>query len=479
MNAVFIPFCTPGGHYVFDANRNSILKVDADDYGILLESYKNIRYESNSVINKYRQKGFLLPSNLKEIKHPETEMMEFHLANRIEKITLQLTQECNLRCSYCVYSGNYENRSHGRRSMTFDIAKQGIDFLHSHSKDRHKVNIGFYGGEPLLETDLLEECVEYAEKCFEEKGLTFTITTNGTLLNDSITEFLIKHNFDVLISLDGPKEIHDNNRKLANGKGSFDLIIKNVRNIKEKYPEFFKKINFNVVISPENDFKCVKDFFDAEDVLMSDYINRTTLSDNYAKNKPAYDENFYAVSSYEKFKLYLWLLKKISKRNVSKLFIQDFSRLMLDYEFLSPIRKLPETYHPSGPCLPGVRRPLITIDGKILPCERVNEESETMILGDVYKGIDVEKAKRILNVGQVSKEECKGCWSLLKCTACAAAADENNELTKRKKLLKCGGIRYSALENMKDICFLTENGFDMDYVFDSNEQLGLGEEKDA
>jgi uncharacterized protein len=464
MKPVFVPFNTPGGYYIYDGNRNAIIKIEEDDYQALTEAKKGGDFD-NGIVKKYQEKGFLMPSTLKNINHPETGVLEFHIKNCMEKITLQLTQECNMRCNYCTYSGNYENRGHNRKKMTLDTAKKGIDFLLEHSRDRQTVNIGFYGGEPLLEKALLKECVEYAESRFAQKKLTFTITTNGTLLDDEIVEYFIAHDFSVMISLDGPREIHDRNRKMANGKGSFDRIMENVKRVQEKYPEFFTKISFNVVLNPENDFQCITDFFSARDVLNSEHVTMNSLADNYAKNLPEYDEKYFSDSAYEQFKLYLWLLKKISKKNVSKLFIQDFSRIKQSYDFLVPIATLPETCHPAGPCLPGVKRPLITVDGKILPCERVNEESEVMALGDVDQGISLEKAKKILNVGQISANECKTCWCFLHCRMCGAAADDNHCFSKEKKLRNCVNVKLAVLEKMKNICFLMEHGFDLEHDF--------------
>lgn len=463
MRPIFVTFRTPKKFYLYDRNRNSILEVLKEDFESLNHMNSNENFEST--LKRYQDNGFLVTDDLRNIIHPESDLLEYRINNCMHQLTLQLTQDCNLRCSYCAYSGNYNQRDHNKKRMTLETAKRAIDFLLEHSKDQSNVNIAFYGGEPLLEKKLLKESVKYAEERFDQKKISFSTTTNGTLLNDEIVEFFIEHDISVMVSLDGPRDIHDLSRKFANGQGTFDVIMENINRIREKYPEFFNKINFNIVLNPKNNLKCTDDFFNAQDVIQSEYVNRSFLAENYAKEQPMYDELFFAESSYEKFKLYLWLLGKISKKNVSKLFIQDFGKIKQAYDFMIPIPNLPQNYHPSGPCLPGVRRPFVTVDGNILPCERVSETSEIMNIGDIYDGIDLEKANNILNIGKVSEDECKQCWCLLQCTACAAIADDNIQLSKEKKMHKCHDIKISAIELMKTLCFLKEHNFDMEQSF--------------
>ncbi len=98
------------------------------------------------------------------MEHPETEGLEYILENNLNTMALQLTQNCNLRCKYCVYSGNYENRKHSSLKMNKEIAYRAIDFFVRHSSDSEKLHLGFYGGEPLLEFELIKGCVEYIKK---------------------------------------------------------------------------------------------------------------------------------------------------------------------------------------------------------------------------------------------------------------------------------------------------------------------------
>lgn len=109
--------------------------------------------------------------------------------------------------------------------MDWNTAKKSLDFLLEHSIDNEIVNIGFYGGEPMIEFDLIKKCIEYAKEIFKGKDIQFSITTNGTLINKKIIRYFVKNKVNLTISLDGPKEVHDKNRRFCNGSGTFDKII--------------------------------------------------------------------------------------------------------------------------------------------------------------------------------------------------------------------------------------------------------------
>ena len=163
------------------------------------------------------------------------------LENKVENVTLEVTEKCNLRCKYCIYHPSHpEYRAFGHENMKWDVAKKAIDFFKKSipkmQKNRH---IGFYGGEPLLEIELIKKAVSYAKEVFGEKKVNFNMTTNATLLNMDIADFLVQNDFNITISLDGPRNIHNKNRIFANSnKGTFDLIMENIALIREKYPFF-------------------------------------------------------------------------------------------------------------------------------------------------------------------------------------------------------------------------------------------------
>lgn len=454
-------FKTPSSYYIFDVNRNIILRTEKTVW----ESISNEdKWANKETIEKMINNGLLSPKRVSQLKHPLDEVIEDYLNNKLNLITLQITQQCNLRCNYCVYSGKYENREHSSQKMDFEIARKGIDFLVSHSKDSQIIGVGFYGGEPLLEFDLLTKIVEYAEKKAEGKEILFTLTTNSTLLNTKIVKYFVDHNISIVISLDGPKEIHDSNRKFAsNSCGTFDKVIKNLENIRNNYKDYFdKKVLFNAVIDPENDFNCTSEFFLSYEALKDSAVNSTIIKDTYSKSQIILNEDFSIKISYEYFKVFLMMLKRIERKYVARLFdsyIFGFERL---HRRLKPIPDLPEKGHHGGPCIPGVHRLLLNVKGDLYPCERVSETSEIMKIGNIDTGFDLEKVRRLLNIGQITEEECKKCWAFSHCYLCAAYADELTSISYKKKSSHCDRVRASVESNFKDYCTLREFGCNFD-----------------
>lgn len=151
-------------------------------------------------------------------------------SNEVKALCLHICHDCNLRCRYCFADeGAYHSR---REFMSLETAKRAIDFLIENSGNRKILETDFFGGEPLMNFDVVKETVYYAKARAAERGkkFLFTLTTNGLLLKDDIAKFLNEEMENVVLSLDGCKEVHDAVRKTANGKGSFDLVIDNLKN---------------------------------------------------------------------------------------------------------------------------------------------------------------------------------------------------------------------------------------------------------
>lgn len=118
------------------------------------------------------------------------------------------------------------------------------------------------------------------------------------------------------------------------------------------------------------------------------------------------------------------------------------------------------TGHPGGPCVPGLQRLFADADGNFFPCERVNETSEIMQIGDVDSGINASKVKELLNVGKITEDICKKCWAFRFCTSCAVYAEDGDKLSAQKRLSRCSSIKNTVEANLKEYCVLKELGFD-------------------
>jgi len=238
--------------YVTFQHQNRIEKYSRDGKLLFSADY-------NLIINEEIKNLFLkYCHNIKKIViddiSPSVDELKKEIKN-LNQLTLEITQNCNLRCKYCVYGEDYfYYRSRSNKKMEYEVTKKGIEYVFNIINERNKkeFSLSFYGGEPLLNFEIIKKIVEYSKKLFNKWKLRFSITTNGTLIDEEIINFLVLNNFQVLISLDGPKDVHDAKRIFTNGKGSFELIMDNLRKILKKSRQFYNKnVKFSVVWSPD------------------------------------------------------------------------------------------------------------------------------------------------------------------------------------------------------------------------------------
>ena len=452
-----------GRKYVFDANSNTILPLAEDQWPLVREIERGVvSGEAQELLESFNQQGYFLEAAIHKIEHPETSAMKYHLTRKIKKLTLQVTQNCNLRCDYCVYSGVYETRAHSAKSMSLEVAKKAIDYVLANSVDEKSLNFGFYGGEPLLELDLIETCISYVRSVSGSKELTFTLTTNGTLLTCEAYERLVGLGVDVAISLDGPRDVHDSARKYPDGRGSFDDIIRNLSKIQAKHPDAKDKLRFMAVVNPEVSDSCLENLYTMDDIFPEYGINMAFVNDLYIDKPMVYSGELLSKQNQERTKLLLFMLGKLGSDKVSRLVIGGRGAIELKYEQLRRIKKLPPICHPGGPCLAGAHRLFVNVDGVFYPCERVSEASEVMKIGDVDSGVSVEKANVINNIGKTTAEECKKCWAILHCAMCGAFSDDFAEFSRGKRLSQCANSKLVVEEAFKDVCFLKSRGYNFE-----------------
>lgn len=459
-------FFTPLGYYFYDVNTNDVVKVSQDLYQYL-ETGSNERDKVIQIeIDNLEKLGYLKSNHVAKTEHPLTELLPFYAKSRLGQLVLQVTQNCNLRCDYCVYSGNYETRVHTNKKMHFSMAKKAIDFLKEHSKDRDTVTIGFYGGEPLLEVDLIKKCVEYAQWKLKGKKIEYSITTNATLLTEEVISYLMLNDFFITVSIDGPREIQDECRKfLHSDKGTFDIVMKNLKKIKSMNSEYFdRKVRVNTVLVAERGYECVDYFFKGEEIFSNLSISSATVSDSFAKTKRTVSEKFHVEQQYELFKTFLVLLGYLPEEDASPLirgYLEHLYSTRGNSE-RSHRTSIPSVWHRGGPCIPGVMRLFVTTDGIFLPCEKVCEISEYAQIGTIEKGLDLEKMKSILNIEKVTEKECRNCWVYSECNSCIRLCGGNRNEHKKTLLKKCLEIRNNMESDLKNFTVLQELGFDFD-----------------
>ena len=445
--------------YVYDRHTNMLIRLTEQEWEELdkVEKAEMSPLESG-VIRKYQEFGAFAPNIVDTIEHPAADISKFAANWRMNQLILQVTQQCNLRCSYCVYSGMYEkNRGHANERMSFETAKKAIDFFLTRSSDTVAPVISFYGGEPLLKFELIQQCVEYAKQATEGRLLRFSITTNGTLLSDDIVDFMVQNDFILSVSIDGSKPEHDFNRKFSNGAGSFDRIINNIVRIRERYPEYDKKIQILTTVNPHADLSCALEFFDTSDVLSDKTIMFNDMNELGLKDELDFDRNYYRTRYFEYLKMLAALIGKIDVSQTSKLTFNAADNLRRRYR---QIHKgggaIKSSMHHAGPCVPGVRRLFVDVSGALFPCERVNEVKDYHKIGTLDEGLYYDRIKGLLNIGKLVEDKCKRCWKLRLCSHCVGQLEFDSAPTEDDVLKECSKNESIVLYSIYELAVLSE-----------------------
>jgi len=309
-------FSSPREKYFFDVNKDTIVNIPESIYQFLdgNKSFDEIPDEDRIFYEELKEQGLLSSKHFSKIEHPELDIIEDQLNYNCNQLILQVTQACNLICFYCPYAnktGGNLQRDHSGKTMTWETAKKAIDFFYEHSKGNDSPIISFYGGEPLIAFELVKKCVAYAEELYFGKDLSFAMTTNATLFTEEMMNYVAEHNFGIMFSIDGPEEIHDINRKKADGSGSFKEAYANMAALAELYKQknVKNRISVNMVINPQNDLDKVIEFFDSDVVKKYNIVVQgVSADDDLLENHIAQTEDYKTKIRYHYF---LALLKHL------------------------------------------------------------------------------------------------------------------------------------------------------------------------
>ncbi|HDK7138550.1 TPA: radical SAM protein [Clostridium botulinum] len=474
-------FRTEKNLYFLDTGTGKIARLNENVYKVLKCLLENDSFDSLFELNISEDNLILALNEIREAVEKEHILsapiletltgnpvlrLDEMLSNKIQNITLELTEKCNLRCKYCIYNPSHpEHREFGHRDMNFETAKKAIDFFNNHTSDTKEVYIGFYGGEPLLNFELLKKCIDYAKIKIKNKDLSYSMTTNATLITEDIANFLVENKVSITVSLDGPKLIHNENRVYANGKGSFDDTIRGLKNLVKAYKKIGANpsFGFNIVTSGPNyeeKYDQIHNFFKNLDWLPSDLPILCSTVDPGPKEMEyvlpqSKDEKHYINNIHEP--LFEWSDRKKQKSPNEQLFWQGG----LDKELLRIHKRLltdkpAKQYGMNGCCVPGYRKMFVTVDGNFYPCERVGNVPS---LGNVDIGLDIPKIKKIYVEDFINeaKKYCKNCWAVNLCSVCYTNSYDENGIHYSYRHEKCIDERISIESSLAKYHSIFEN----------------------
>ena len=325
----------------------------------------------------------------------------------VKALCLHVAHSCNLNCAYCFAS---QGKYHGDRAlMSFEVGKQALDFLIAHSGKRTNLEVDFFGGEPLMNWDVVKQLVAYArtQEPIHHKNFRFTLTTNGMLIDDDVIDFANKEMSNVVLSLDGRKEIHDRLRVDYAGKGSYDRIVPKFQKLVQARGD--KNYYMRGTFTHANpDF--TKDVFHMADLGFTELSMEPVVC---APDDPAAltPEDLEIVKKeYETLAIDMLRRKKEGKP-------------ITFYHYMLDLTEGPCVYKRISGCGSGTEYMAVTPWGDLYPCHQFVGEEEYK-LGNVWDGVtnsDLREDFRSCNA--YARPECADCWAKLYCSGgCAANA---------------------------------------------------------
>lgn len=402
LGKVFLVDVESGSIYEIDELTEKLInrKISPDSYPegeFLCYSEQDIA-DAQREIDELTRQGLLFS--------PEGEHKPAVYSGIIKSMCLNVSHLCNLRCEYCFADGGTYNGA--AENMSFDVALKAIDMIVSKSANRHNLEVDFFGGEPLLNFDVVKKTVEYARSIEKahNKNFRFTITTNAMLLNDEIIDFFNKEMYNVVVSIDGRRSVHDCVRKTASGKGSFDTAIKNALRFKQlrkgqyyirgTYTALNKDFSKDVLFLNDLGF----DQLSIEPVVLPENHRLAIKKEDIEQLKAEYDK---LAEAY------------VERRKGEKWF--NFFHFMLDI-YNGPC----ESKRLVG-CGAGNDYVAVAPNGNIYPCHQFDGEKD-YVIGNVLDGsFNTEIPKFFAENNLLKKDKCRNCWAKYYCSGgCAANA---------------------------------------------------------
>ncbi len=379
--------------------RDEIVRTASQKYGVCEQEVSDCL----SDVDELKNSGRLFAE---DTFRPDVEK----LAKRdtvVKALCLHVAHTCNLDCEYCFAA---QGKYHGERAlMSFEVGKRALDFLIENSGTRRNLEVDFFGGEPLMNFDVVKELVKYARSIEQAHGkhFRFTLTTNGMLLDDDVIAFANEEMDNVVLSLDGRKRVHDRFRKTAGGCGSFDVIVPKFQKfVKARGDKSYYMRGTFTHFNPDftNDIQTMLDLgFD--ELSMEPVICPPT--DEYALTQ---EDKLILFEEYEKLAQMM-----LERRKQGKPF--TFYHYMLDLD------GGPCIYKRVSGCGSGTEYMAVTPAGQLYPCHQFVGNAD-YLMGDVWQGVtrtDIRDKFKTCNA--YSRKECADCWARLYCSGgCAANA---------------------------------------------------------
>lgn len=438
MNLPGIIFQTESGNvYAYNTTTNQIITVDRDWYDCISDDQRD-----KKVFEVMSGQGIIVGEIPAHIDWPLDKLQYLKaIEEAIPSLILEITQECTLRCQYCVYSGNYKNtRTHGNAYMNMEMIRRCIDYYAEHSRKLDTAQISFYGGEALIRFDLIKTAVEYANQVFNGKSLTFRISSNGTTLTAPVLKWLEENdNITVTVTINGM--VHDKYRKFPSGEGSLWVIDAILSQIRENYPKVWERMEFIANVATLQELLDVRAYY-AERIGKPPLLITGILE--YGGN-----ETIQEIVNEKDLETVVEEVRHLLYDQMDE-YILPYYRTDLSDVANRLIGRRGERCIETASCMPFTSSLFISATGEFGVCERAGTCGR---LGNIYEGINTDYVQNLLDyISNILNTRCKRCWCQRLCSMCIKdiLMKESGELHLPEDF--CVGMRKNMQANLRMFC---------------------------
>lgn len=414
-------FKNNGYDIVLDVNSGAIHVVDDVTYDVIAQFPEHTKEEIvRALSGKYPpeeiEEAYGEVAELKEAGELFTEdVYEGHIADWgkrpvvVKALCLHIAHDCNLACKYCFAE---EGEYHGRRAlMDYETGRQALDFLIANSGSRRNLEVDFFGGEPLMNFEVVRQLVAYGreQEKQKDKHFRFTLTTNGVLLDDEVMEFANREMDNVVLSIDGRREVHDRMRPFRKGAGSYDLIVPKFQKLAESRQQERYYVR-GTYTHYNTDF--------AEDVLHLADLGFQQISVEPVVAQPTDD---YALTREDLPALFAEYDRLAAEMVRRKREGREFNF----FHFMIDLEGGPCVYKRLSGCGSGTEYLAVTPWGDLYPCHQF-VGNEAFLMGNVWDGVTRSDIRdRFLGCNVYAREQCRSCFAKFYCSGGCAANSYN------------------------------------------------------
>lgn len=384
-----------GDTFLYEAITNKIFRIERTN-----------NFDEEELLARFVRNGSISAQILDAPKFSVPfEEYRHNLEKNLRQIIFEVTRRCNLRCSYCVYSGKFSGRrTHENFDMPRETLERAINFYATHTTAANKGSISFYGGESLLRADEIFHAIDYAERIMPEKKLQFAISTNGLMLDDKIfSQVTKKPNVTLNVTLNGSPQ--DKYRRTVDGKGTLKTLLDKLDIAKKNYSQVWEnQIGFLCNYADFEELTAQRNFYLKDVRKMPILINRIVPPD------------FADLLSNDNKEIF-------AREELADTYIRESDSFLAAY-FRVPIAVIHErpifndsTRSFINSCIPFANRFFVTADGRFQICTETTELDE---LGDLESGFNFATLKKIYDKAEkiFVDSDCRRCWAQRLCPAC-------------------------------------------------------------